>query len=180
MRPTRSEGREPQTSAAADPPRSPSRSPSDNGEAKEPGTLARWGPWNRRSIELAVYFEERWQVRSDVFGGYYADGAGKVRTTTVTGPDRQKIPLTRGIILRHCRARKTEEVVGLHTTAWMAAMVIALKIRRGNTDRAALRERVLSKSVPVAIREADDVYERETLVAACQRAVDAALDEAGL
>src|SRR5262245_3827639 len=67
--------------------------PSANGdgahEDKEHGALARWRPWNERSMPLAVHFERHWQVRSDRFGAYYTDVDGKVRTTT---PER--VPLT--------------------------------------------------------------------------------------
>ena len=89
-----------------------------NGRHDEPheiGALARWGPWNQRSKELAVCYEKHWVIRRDCFGQYYTDQVGKVCQVT-----RKEVPLTLGILLRHCRARKTEEVIGLHTTGFVA------------------------------------------------------------
>ncbi len=92
----------------------PSNGDGRHEEPHEAGALARWQPWNRRSKELAVHFEKHWVIRTDCFGQYYTDRAGNVCQTT-----EKEVPLTLGILLRHCCARKTEEVIGLHTTGFL-------------------------------------------------------------
>ena len=63
---------------------------------------------------------------------------------------------------------------------FVASMGVALRVHKGDRDREAIRREILD----VAVREAEDTtrdeYDHETLVAMCQRAVDTALEEAGL
>jgi hypothetical protein len=63
---------------------------------------------------------------------------------------------------------------------FVASMGVALRVHKGEEDREAIGREVLD----IAVREAEDAardeYDHEALVAMCRRAVDAALDEAGL
>jgi hypothetical protein len=63
---------------------------------------------------------------------------------------------------------------------FVATTSVAIRVHKGERDREAIRRQILD----IAIREAEDAardeYDHETLVAMCESAVDAALDEAGL
>ena len=63
---------------------------------------------------------------------------------------------------------------------FVASMGVALRVHKGERDREAICREILD----IAVREAEDAardeYDHETLMAMCQRAVDTALDEAGL
>jgi hypothetical protein len=63
---------------------------------------------------------------------------------------------------------------------FVASMGVALRVHKGEKDREAIRPEVLAIAVREAEGAARDEYDHETLAAMCRRAVDAALDEAGL
>jgi Primase C terminal 2 (PriCT-2) len=80
-----------------------------NGFHPQPGEA-----WQRRAPELTEWTEKRAVNRRDISGGYYVGEDGAVKTTT------SKDELTHERILRHYRATRTEDVLGLHTTALVA------------------------------------------------------------
>jgi hypothetical protein len=63
---------------------------------------------------------------------------------------------------------------------FVSGMGVALRVHKGEEDREAIGREVLDLVVREAEDAARDEYDHETLVAMCRRAVDAALDEAGL
>jgi len=68
--------------------------------------------WAKRAQELAVHFWEHWVNRTDCFGRYYVKH-GKYHQATA------KDPLTQELLIRHCKARETADVIGIHTTVFM-------------------------------------------------------------
>jgi P4 family phage/plasmid primase-like protien len=67
--------------------------------------------WAKRAQELAGHFWRRWVNRADCFGRYYAKH-GKYHQATA------KDPLTQELLIRHCKARETADVLGIHTTVF--------------------------------------------------------------
>jgi len=65
-------------------------------------------PWHRRAKELADWCEKRLIIRTTAYGAYWVKDGSKVKPTTT------KEPLTRRRILRHFRARGTDDVIGGH------------------------------------------------------------------
>jgi hypothetical protein len=61
-----------------------------------------------------------------------------------------------------------------------ASRGVAVRVHEGETDREAIGREVVALAVREAEEAARDEYDHETLAAMCRRAVDAALDEAGL
>lgn len=76
-----------------------------------PGVTA----WHARAEELAPWFLKRLFVRFDRYGGYEPDGKGgkELKTFPKSGPKAGCVNLD--LVLRHCRATDTADVIGPHT-----------------------------------------------------------------
>jgi P4 family phage/plasmid primase-like protien len=68
--------------------------------------------WARRAQELAVHFREHWINRTDCFGRYYVGKDGQYKQATA------KETPTQELLIRHCKARETADVLGIHTTGF--------------------------------------------------------------
>jgi hypothetical protein len=74
--------------------------------------------WEARAEELADW-ALLWVNRTDIWGGYYRSDGDKTvnRTTRPAVADRGKVQLGVGDLVKHFHGKRTEELVGLHTTS---------------------------------------------------------------
>jgi hypothetical protein len=80
----------------------------------KPGSAA----WSARADELAAWAWRLLVNRADVWGGYWAGPDGAVnRMTRPAVKRRGSAFLDEGVLARHFRARRPDDVVGLHTTS---------------------------------------------------------------
>jgi hypothetical protein len=97
--------------------------------------------WSQYAAVLAEWVWTRLVNRTDAWGGYWWDGDHAEMTTNKAA---DKGPLTRAIIESHFLARRTADIIGLHTTfrdeegrCWSRWLVIDIDLHKGKGDPAA-------------------------------------------